>query len=138
MNTYGVKRPVIVVVFLVLFMLIFGACTGSQADVASRNLSQAADQFQIVRKVIFYNGITGDYIYSMEGLCSIEDQVIQLEVTCKMEDGLFVKHFQGLSDNVTYTVLQLSAKPVSEYRYKMYVRPETVLPDVELDVSFDK
>lgn len=40
------------------------------ADVASRNLSQAADNFEINRRVVFYNGITGDYILSIEGLCA--------------------------------------------------------------------
>jgi hypothetical protein len=35
-----------------------GAC--SDADIARRNLSQAADQFEINRRIIFYNGITDD------------------------------------------------------------------------------
>jgi hypothetical protein len=29
------------------------------ADVASRNLSIAADMFQVNRRIVFYNGITG-------------------------------------------------------------------------------
>ena len=36
------------------------ACS-NDADIASRNISQAADNFGINRRVVFYNGITGDY-----------------------------------------------------------------------------
>jgi outer membrane murein-binding lipoprotein Lpp len=30
----------------------------SDADVASQNLSKAAEQFEIMRRIIFFNGIT--------------------------------------------------------------------------------
>ena len=42
----------------------------SDADVASRNLSKAADNFDVNRRVVFYNGITDAYILKIEGLCS--------------------------------------------------------------------
>ncbi|WP_456151163.1 beta-sandwich lipoprotein, partial [Acinetobacter sichuanensis] len=32
------------------------------AQVASKNLSYAADNFELDRRVVFYNGITGEYI----------------------------------------------------------------------------
>ncbi len=44
----------------------------SDASVASYNLSQDADNFRIIRRVVFYNGITGEWILSVEGRCSIE------------------------------------------------------------------
>ena len=46
------------------------ACS-RDADVASRNLSVAADQFEITRRIVFYNGLTGDYMLTLEGLCSL-------------------------------------------------------------------
>ncbi len=74
-------------------------CT--DADVASRNLSKAADQFEVNRRVVFYNGITGDYILSIEGLCSLgnKDTDGRLSVTCKTGAETYKKHFLGLSDN---------------------------------------
>ena len=77
------------------------------AQMASHNLSKAADMFEIDRRVVFYNGITDTYMLTIEGRCSIEDQGNQLEVTCKIGDGAYKKHFLGLSDNVTYFVEQL-------------------------------
>ena len=74
----------------------------SDSQVASHNLSKAADMFEIERRIVFYNGITDAYILTIEGRCSLEDQTKQLEVVCKIGPGAYKKHFLGLSDNVTY------------------------------------
>lgn len=104
----------------------------SDADVASANLSKAADQFEITRRVVFYNGITGDYMLSIEGLCSLgnNDDAGQLTVTCKVGPGQFKKHFLGLSDNVTYFVEQLEPAPVNTYRYRVIFKPSVIVPDI--------
>lgn len=115
-------------VFLVLPLLV--ACE-DDASVASRNLSKAADMFEINRRVIFYNGINGEYILSIEGLCSIEDQHTQLEVTCKTGANAFKKHFLGLSDNVTYFAEQLEGRDVSVYHYRVIFKPQVIVPDVD-------
>lgn len=106
----------------------------NDADVASRNLSTAADNFEIQRRVVFYNGITGDYILSLEGLCSLgnQDSQGQLSVTCKTGPGKFKKHFLGLSDNVTYFAEQLETADVSTYHYKVIFKPSVIIPDIDL------
>lgn len=105
------------------------------ADVASHNVSKDADNFKIERRVVFVNGITDKYLLSIEGRCAIVDEGNQLEVTCKTGDDTVKKHFLGLSDNVTYFVEQVEGANVSEYHYKVIFRPETIVPDVDLDVS---
>lgn len=62
-----------------------GLATCSDAGVASSNLSRAADQFEISRRIVFYNGITGDYMLTIEGLCALGnyDDEGELTVTCK-------------------------------------------------------
>lgn len=103
------------------------------ADIASRNLSKAADMFEITRRVVFYNGITGNYILSIEGLCSLgnHDKKGELSVTCKTGPEAFKKHFLGLSDNVTYFAEQLEPKDVSVYHYRVVFKPQTIIPDVD-------
>jgi len=105
----------------------------SDADVASSNLSRAADQFEINRRVVFYNGITGDYILSVEGLCSLgnSDSKGQLTVTCKTGPASFKKHFLGLSDNVTYFAEQIEPAGVSVFHYRVIFKPQTILPDID-------
>jgi hypothetical protein len=106
----------------------------SDADVASRNLSKAADQFEIARRVVFYNGITGDYMLTVEGLCSLGnyDKSREVSITCKVGPGTYKKHFLGLSDNVTYFVEQLEPSSTSVYRYRVIFKPKSIIPDVEV------
>lgn len=111
-------------------------CT-SDADKASYNLSQAAEQFEVQRKVVGINGITDTVAFQVEGRCSIEDQGNQLEVTCKHGDDDFRKHFIGLSDNTYYVTEQLDAVEVDVYRTRIIIKPETVLPDFDLETSGD-
>lgn len=107
------------------------------ADVASRNLSLAADNFQIVRRIVFYNGITDTYMLTIEGLCALgnNDPPQQRTITCKTGPDEYKKHFLGLSDNVTYFAEQISGADVSTYQYKVIFRPSTIVPDISVDVG---
>jgi len=109
-----------------------GACTDAQ--MASQNLSKAADYFEIQRRIVFYNGITDSYMLTIEGLCSIEkdNQDVQLEVTCKTGPSEYKKHFLGISDNVTYFVEQLQNANVSAYHYRVVFKPAAIVPDIEV------
>lgn len=129
----GIK---IFAVMLVVIGMFLGGCA-SAADTASYNLSTQADNFQITRRITFYNGITGEYILVMEGLCSLgnNDAVGEVTVTCKTGEGLYKKHFLGLSDNVTYFAEQIDAYSVDPFHYKVIMRPETLLPDIDLVIS---
>ena len=109
----------------------------SDADTVSRNLSTAAEQFEISRRVVFFNGITDNYLLEIIGLCSIEDQGHQLEVTCQVEPGSYRKHFLGLSDNVSYFVEQLDPANVSAHHYRVVFKPQEIVPDVDLVVDLD-
>jgi hypothetical protein len=110
------------------------AACNSDADVASRNLSQAADQFEVNRRIVFYNGITGAYILQLEGLCSLGnyDSSRQLSVTCKVGPKAFKKHFLGLSDNVTYFAEQIEPSSVDVYHYRVIFKPASIIPDIDL------
>jgi hypothetical protein len=119
---------------LSLMALVLTGCS-RDADVASYNLSVAADQFEIDRRVVFFNGITDTYLLAIEGRCSIEADTsdAQLEVTCKIGPEAYKKHFLGLSDNVSYFVEQLEVADVSEYRYRVIFKPAVIVPDVDFE-----
>lgn len=105
------------------------ACS-DDAKVASDNLSKAADNFEVQRRIVFFNGITDTYLLEIVGLCSITDEGNQLEVTCKVEDG-YKKHFLGLSDNVSYFVEQVESKRVSDTYYRVTFKPQSIVPDID-------
>jgi hypothetical protein len=109
----------------------------SDADVASSNLSKAADNFEITRRIVFYNGITGDYMLTIEGLCSLgnHDKPREVSVTCKTGAAEYKKHFLGLSDNVTFFVEQVNSAPVGVYHYRVFFKPQTILPNIDFKGS---
>ena len=116
-------------------IFLFGALAAcTDANVASQNLSEDADNFRIVRKVTFINGITDNVLLEVVGRCSIKADATdaQLEVVCKIEDGSYVKHFLGVSDNVTYTVEQLVGANVSTSQYRFTIKPSVLIPNIEI------
>ena len=125
--------------FAILGMLLITICTTScnKADIASSNLSIAADNFEVNRRVVFYNGITDSYMLTIEGLCSIGnyDKVGEVTITCKTGVNSYKKHFLGLSDNVTYFIEHLEDTNVNTYHYRVIFRPLAIIPDIEIDIK---
>lgn len=116
---------------LCLVSALFLGCQ-SDADMASYNLSKAAEQFEIERRIIFYNGITDNYILSVEGRCSVGFHTLKFEVTCKTGDNEYKKHYLGRADNVFPFIEQLGTADVSVYRYRVIFKPSTIIPDIDL------
>jgi len=117
-----------------LLALLSAGCS-TDAELAASNLSKAADMFEIDRRIVFYNGITDSYILAVEGRCSITAEQAQLEVVCRTGENEYKKHFLGISDNVTYFAEQLEPAEVSTYRYRVIFKPESIVPNVDLETS---
>ena len=125
-------------IMLVLLVVLF-VVGCDDAQIASHNLSKAADNFEINRRIVFYNGITDSYVLAIEGRCSIyDDGMGQLEVVCKKSDREYAKHFLGLSDNVTYFAEQLAMVDVSVYHYRVTFKPQVIVPDIDFRGSTEE
>lgn len=123
----------VLIMLSMVFTLLLAGCA-HQSDVASQNLSVAADNFEINRRIHFYNGITGEDFLLIEGYCALgnNDTAGSLSVTCKTGANAYKKFFLGLSDNVTYFSEDLESQPVSVWNYRIILRPSAVIPNVEL------
>lgn len=119
----------------VALMVAFISGCQDDAQVASHNVSKAADNFEVNRRVVFFNGITDTYMLVIEGRCSINDDGKQLEVICKTGENTYKKHFLGLSDNVSYFVEQLEPAQASAYHYRVIFKPQTIIPNIDLKTS---
>ncbi|RDW17616.1 hypothetical protein CWR48_13955 [Oceanobacillus arenosus] len=116
-----------VIIALLGLIIMLSACTA--ADTVSYNISKDSDEFRVIRRVVFYNSLTDTYIMEMVGNISVNiDRENVIEVIAKIGPDEYQKHYLGLSDNVTYTVEQLSTSDVSEYDYKMIFKPEKIVP----------
>lgn len=133
------KKYILIFAALIGLVFIGTGCTSSDADVAAKNISKAAEQFEVPRRIVFFNGITDKYLLTIEGYCSVEtgDSALMgsLEVTCRVVDKNgkkgFKKAFLGLSDNVSYLVEQLDPIQVSTTRYRIIFKPEAIVPNFD-------
>ena len=135
------KKKIAVVLVSLVSVVGLSSC-GSDADVAAHNLSKAAEQFEVNRRIVFFNGITDKYLLEIQGLCSVESSESalggSLEVTCKTGASEFKKHYLGLSDNVSYLVEQIDGVNVSAYHYKVIFKPDAIIPDFDLKTQVGK
>ena len=121
------------IVLVGLSMLMLVGCGIPDAVVVRNNLEIAEQNFEVYRRVVFYNGITGEYILTIEGrLAIIVDQDGDLVVTVKTDDGTYLKHYLGLSDNVTYFSEALASNAVSDKHYKVVFKPSVIVPTIEM------
>jgi hypothetical protein len=101
------------------------------ARVASQNLTRAADNFEIPRRIVFYNAMTDGYMLEIEGLCSQEQSDKKLTVICKTGPTEFKKHFLGLSDTVTYFSEQMEPVKASTQHYRVTFKPSTIVSNYD-------
>jgi len=115
--------------FLISIVVLTG-CLQRDSQIVSNNISKESDQFRVKRRIVFYNSITDKYMFEMIGNCSIrkDNSDNQLEVTVKLGENKYKKHYLGLSDNVAYMVEQLEYSDVSKYQYEIVFKPKSIIP----------
>lgn len=113
-----------------LACIAFATGCDSDADIASYNVSKEADQFRVKRRIVFINLRSDTYLYEIIGNCSIKTDSSdnQLEVTCKVGEDKYQKHFLYLANETTYTIEQLDYSEVSKYDYEIIFKPKSIIP----------
>ena len=130
------KRILGVLLVVLTFGILMVGCE-TEADRVSYNLSQEADNFNVVRQLTVINCLQGDVLFQMTGKMSIKPDMAenQLEIIVENEDGSHTKHFVGLSDNVTYVVEQFGGEYVNKYKYTLVYNPRmwVPIPDIKIE-----
>jgi len=103
-----------------------------ESDIASYNVSQAAHNFEVNRRVVFYNGITGEYILTIEGLLSVTPENDKISVIVKTGPREYKKHYLGVSHNVTWFCEQVESVSADPFHYRVIFRPKNIIPDIEV------
>ncbi len=120
------KTSVMIAMVLLALSLLVG-CT--QADRVSHNLSQEADNFNVLRRLTVINQRTDTILFQMTGNFSIEKEDDgDLAVIGENDDGTYYKHFVYLSSEVTYVVEDLGKTEVSKHRYEINFNPKMIIP----------
>ena len=124
------KKLIALLLVLVCVLGCFAGC--SAAENVNHNLSQAADNFQVVRKITVYNARTDLIVMEMEGLMSLSNSdTSELVVTCKTGPNEYKKNYIYLNDYVIYVVEDISGSVTDPYHYKVHFY--TALPDIDVN-----
>lgn len=113
------------------------AACKSDAKTASKNLSTAADNFEVYRRVVFYNSILDKYVMEIEGWCSVDFSDPNKEsVICKVggseSNPTVVRNGMAKADNVLCFYTQLDPTGVSAHHYRVIFKPEQIIPEPEI------
>ena len=127
------KRKIIVLIAIIAIMLT-GCSFEDEANVASRNISKEADNFNVYRQVKVINNQSDTILLEFEGWCSITKDINdnQLEITYRVGDGLYYKDFIGLNDRTTYVITQVDGSNVDPYHYEWMYHSKGDLIPIEL------
>jgi hypothetical protein len=127
-----VKLKTLIAAGLMAVGLMLTGCTADDADVVNENLSKDADNFKVLRRVVFYNAILDKYIMTVEGYCSVDPgDAVRMGVTCKVGNE-YKRNAMGKSDNVMWFYEQMGTSGVSPNHYKIVFKPSVIIPDPEV------
>ena len=113
-------------------LLIFSVCSCTAADTVNHNLSQAADNFQVIRKITVYNVRTDLIVLEMEGAMSLSNSATrELVVTCMTGPNQYKKNYIYLNEYVIYVVEDISGTVTDPYHYKVHFY--TPIPDIDIN-----
>lgn len=113
-----------------------GAACSSDADTASENIATAAEQFEVQRTIVGFDGINGTIAFFAEGRCSFEyPSARRVDVTCKYGPNEYRKHTFIMGDQDRVAITQEKAIDVSVYHTRVILKPENILPDVDIEVG---
>lgn len=123
-------KKIICILLLVVTLFCFASCTA--AENVNHNLSQAADNFQVVRKITVYNARTDLIVMEMEGYMSISNNSTnELVVTCKTGASEYKKNYVYLNEYVIYVVEDITGTTTDPYHYK--VKFYSAIPDIDIN-----
>jgi len=123
-------RKILITLTILIAMPLLTACN-DDATIAKQNMTKAADNFEIMRRVVLYNSILGKPVMVTEGRCSVDAGNLRTSVICKIGENRYIRNFYGRSDNTLYFVEQMDAIPVNVYHYRRTFKPQSILPDID-------
>lgn len=104
----------------------------SNASIVNQNLTEAADNFECLRKITVYNARTDLIIMEMEGYMSLSNNsTSELVVTCKTGESEYKKNYVYLNEYVIYVVEDITGTTTDPYHYK--IKFYTALPDIDIN-----
>lgn len=130
--TVSLAMIILILVMTIAAVLLSGCgnVIGTEAERVSYNVSQSAENFNVVRRLTVLNARTDKPMFELVGNFSIETDNMdnQLEVVCEVGKNQYKKHFVRLNEWTMYVVEDIGGAEVNKYRYEVNYLPEAIIP----------
>ena len=118
----------IVVMLLAICLLATGLVGCTQASKVSHNISNEADNFNVVRQLVVINAVTDQPVFELIGKFSFELEADRIIAIVETETGVYKKHSIGLPEVALWYVYDVSGADVNTFQYKINFQPESIIP----------
>lgn len=117
------KLKIMYTVIVVIICAFLSGCT--EADRVNYNITQQADNFNVIRRLEVINARTDTPLFELIGNFSLSNNSDnELVVTVELENGTYKKHYIYLNEYTMYIVEDLNGSNVSPYHYEINVLPQ--------------
>ena len=121
------KKKFLVLVSLITLGTSLSACT--EAEKVSYNVSQEADNFNVVRRVAVINTRTDKVEFEVIGNISVDtSNENKLVIIAETGKDTYKKHLVNMTDRNMYVVEDLEGADVNKYKYEVNYMPESIIP----------
>lgn len=121
------KKKIVVLLSLCIFGGTLTACT--EAEKVSYNVSQEADNFNVIRRVAVINTRTDKVEFEVIGNISVDtSDKNKLVIIAETGKGVYKKHLVNMTDWNMYVVEDLDGAEVNKYKYEVNYMPESIVP----------
>jgi maltose-binding protein MalE len=130
----------IIAILLVLVCLIGTSFVSTGCDTeaqrVSYNVSQQADNFNVMRRFVAINVRSDKIIMEVIGKFSVQQTGDgDVDIIVEVGDGVYKKNWVRLTPWVTYSVEDISGAYVDKYHYEVNYQPEAIIPITIVDID---
>ena len=123
------KKKIIFIVTMCIIVFSLSGCMQTEADKVSCNVSQEAENFNVLRRFAVINTRTDKVEFELVGAFSRENvKQNEVSIVVELEDGTYKKHIIGLNENTMYVIEDLGGAKVNKYKYEVNYIPESIVP----------
>lgn len=119
-------KKILVAITMAAVMAFVGGCRESER--VSYNVSQEADNFNVIRRLTVLNARTDKPMFEMVGAFSFELKDNRIIAIVETGPGEYKKHSVGLNDWTLWVVEDVSGASVDRYHYEVNFLPEMIVP----------
>lgn len=125
----------LIVVCLFGSVFIFSGCD-TEAQKVSYNVSQQADNFNVVRRIVITNARSDKIIMEVIGRCSVQKASDgDLDIIIEVGDGIYKKNWVVLNEWTIVAVEDISGAYADPYHYEVNYQPEAIIPIKIVDID---